>query len=147
MKPQFEIEKGVFLPKVTIKGCYYGDKTFPSLNNYLAEIGRRPQIGGKMKRDYMMICNSAIRTQLKRYKAEKPIVLHYIYYEPSWGHKRDFMNVHFLFAKFFEDSLQACKVIENDNSDYLLNETHDFYYIESGEPYIEVYIEEIEDDM
>ena len=145
MKPQFEKEEGVFLPKVTIKGCYYGDKTFPSLNNYLAEIGRNPRLGNALKRDFMMICNSAIRVQLKRYKAKKPIILHYIYYEPAHGQKRDFMNIHFCFAKFFEDSLQTCKVIENDNSDYLLNETHDFYYIESGEPYIEVYIEEIDE--
>jgi hypothetical protein len=145
MKPQFDLSNGIFLPKVTIKGKYYGDKTFPSLNNYLAAVGRNPKAGGRMKSDYMMICNNAIRTQLKRYKATNPIVLHYIYYEPKKGQKRDFMNCHFLFAKFFEDSLQVCGVIENDNPKWLLNETHDFYY--ADDPYIEVYIEEIEDEM
>ena len=98
-----------------------------------------------MKKDYMMLCNNAIRTQLRRYKAERPIILHYVYYEPKKGQKRDFMNVHFCFAKFFEDSLQACGVIKDDNPLYLMNETHDFYY--ADEPYIEVYIEEIEDEM
>lgn len=145
MKPQFDLSNGIFLPKVTIKGKYYGDKTFPSLNNYLAAMGKHPMAGAKMKKDFMMLCNSAIRTQLKRYKAERPIILHYVYYEPKKGQKRDFMNVHFCFAKFFEDSLQTCGVIKDDNPLYLMNETHDFYY--ADEPYIEVYIEEIDDDM
>ena len=30
-------------PKVTIRGTYYGDRTLPSLNDYLAEIGKNPK--------------------------------------------------------------------------------------------------------
>ena len=145
MEPQFDLSNGSSFPKITIKGSYYGEKTFPSLNDYLSEMGRHPIKGAKMKRDYMMICNSAIRVQLRRWKAEKPIILHYIYYEPTYGKIRDFMNVHFCFAKFFEDSLQACGVIKDDNPLFLRNETHDFYY--SDDPRIEVYIEEIENEM
>ena len=140
MKPQFVPTD---MPKVVVRGRFYGDKTFPSLNNYLAEIGRNPRAGGRMKRDYMMICSSAIRVQLKGWKAQRPIILHYIYFEPSKGQKRDVGNIHDMFDKVFEDSLQQCGVIPNDDPAHVVNMTHDFYYTDD-EPYIEVYIEELE---
>lgn len=41
----------------TIKGRFFGDKTFPSLNNYLAEVGRNPKAGGRLKRQYVIDCH------------------------------------------------------------------------------------------
>lgn len=49
----------------TIKGRFFGDKTFPSLNNYLAEVGRNPKAGGRLKRQYVMIATNAIRRDFK----------------------------------------------------------------------------------
>jgi len=128
--------------KVFIRGRFYGDKTLPSLNNYLAEIGRNPKAGGRMKNDCEWICIAAIRKCLKGWKVTNPpIVLHYKFYEPSRGQKRDYMNVFSMADKSFEDALQDCKVIENDNPDWVINATHEFFYTD-GEPYIEIEIEE-----
>lgn len=116
----------------------------PSLNEYLAEIGRKPQIGGKLKREYKMLASSYIRRDLRRWKAEKPIILHYVFYEPNM--KRDHDNVYSFCAKCVQDALQECKVIENDGWKQIVNFTHDFY-LDRTNPRIEVYIEEIEDEM
>lgn len=143
---QFEIPENCTMPKVVIKGNYFGSKTFPSLNNLLAEYGYSPQRGNSMKRKFMNICNDEIRMQLRGYKAQNPVILHYYYIEPRDGHYRDCPNIHSFFSKVFCDSLQLCGVIPNDNPMFLLNETHDFFYLREnfGEPFIEVYIEEVQ---
>lgn len=128
--------------KVVIKGEYYGNRTLPSLNDYLAEIGKNPKAGGKMKKDSMWICIAAIRKYLKGWKVERPpIVIHYRFYERNKGVKRDVMNIFCYCDKVFEDALQSCKVITNDNPAWVENTTHEFYWI-TGEPYIEIEIEE-----
>lgn len=145
MKPQFEIPNNCTMPKVVISGRFHGDKTFPSLNNLLAEYGRHPKAGNRMKQRHQETCEWMIRSQLRGYTAEKPIVIHYRYFEPGRGQKRDYANVHCMASKIFNDALQTCKVIPNDSPKWVLNETHDFYYTD-GEPYIEVYLEEIDED-
>lgn len=128
--------------KVFIRGRFYGDRTLPSLNDYLREIGRHPKAGGRMKKDYMWVCISAIRRDLKGYKVTNPpIVLHYKYFEEDKGIKRDISNIHALCAKFFEDALQTSGVIENDNPAWIKHFDCEFHWIK-GEPYIEIEIEE-----
>ena len=131
-------------PKVTIRGIYYGNnRTLPSLNDYLAEIGKNPKAGGKMKADYTKVCISAIRRCLRCFKVTKPpIILHYRYFEMKKGKRRDISNIHSCCAKFFEDALQQVGVIENDNPDWIENFTTEFNWLEKGEPYIEIEIEE-----
>lgn len=148
MKLQFIIPENSKMKKLTISGNYFGSKTFPSLNNLLAEYGYSPQRGNSMKRKYMNICNDEIRMQLSGYKIQGPVILHYRFFEPRDGHYRDYPNIHSFFSKCFCDSLQKCGVLPNDSPKYLRNETHDFFYLPDkfGEPYIEVYIEELEGD-
>ena len=138
MEPQFDLSIGGFLPHFIIKG------TMPSLNEYLNEIGRKPQIGNKMKREYKMIASNYIRVGLRRWKATKPVVIHYVFYEPNM--KRDHDNVFSFASKSIQDALQECGVLENDGWKQILNFTHDFY-LDRVNPRIEVYIEEIEDEM
>ena len=147
LKLQFKVSRKCVLPKVVISGNYFGSKTFPSLNNLLNEYGFSPQRGNTMKRKFMNICVEEIENQLSDYKVKKPIILHYRYFEPRDGHYRDYPNIHSFFSKVFCDALQKCEVIPRDDPRYLLNETHDFFYLKEnyGEPYIEVYIEEIND--
>lgn len=132
------------VPKVTIRGKYYGERTLPSLNDYLAEIGKNPKAGNRMKSDFCKVCISAIRRCLRGYKVtHPPIILHYRYFESKKGKRRDVSNIHSLCAKFFEDSLQQASVIENDNPDWIENFTTEFHWIDSkDEPYIEIEIEE-----
>ena len=89
-----------------IRGDFYGEKTFPSLNNYLAEVGKNPKAGGRLKRQYVMIAANAIRRDLKRWKTSGPVVLHYIFAEPQKGAKRDRGNIFGLADKFIEDALR-----------------------------------------
>lgn len=37
--------------KFVIKGSYYGDKTFPSLNDYIHQLGTNPKAGGTVSKD------------------------------------------------------------------------------------------------
>lgn len=130
------------LPKVTIRGEYFGNRTLPSLNDYLAEIGKNPKAGGRFKADYTKPCVSAIRRCLRGWKVTNPpVILHYKFYEHKKGKRRDVSNIFSLCAKFFEDALQQCGTIPNDNPDYISNFTTEFYWIED-EPYIEIEIEE-----
>lgn len=129
-------------PTFTIRGSFCGDKTFPSLNQYLSEIGRNPKSGGRYKKQYVMIAVNAIRRDLKGFKTVKPVILHYTFAEPQKGKKRDYGNVFGLADKFIEDALRDCKVIPDDNPEYVKNFTHDFIYTD-GVPYIRVEIEEL----
>ena len=129
-------------PKVTIRGEYYGNRTLPSLNDYLAEIGKNPKAGAKFKDSYTKPIISAIRRCLRGYKVTKPpVILHYRYFENKKGKRRDIGNIHSLCQKFAEDALQVTGVIQNDNPDWICGFTADFEWITS-EPYIEIEIEE-----
>jgi len=131
------------LPKVTIRGEYFGNRTMPSLNDYLNEVGRNPKAGSKFKHDYSKPMISAIRRCLRGWKVtHPPIILHYKYYELKKGKRRDITNIHCLVAKFFEDVLQEVGVIENDNPDWIIGFTADFEWLDKGEPYIEIIFEE-----
>lgn len=127
--------------KVVIKGRFFGEKTFPSLNNLLAAYAKKPIVGNAMKRKYQNICSWEIRSQLKGWKASKAVLIHYRFFEPSKGHKRDFINCYSFASKVFCDALQDCGVIPDDGPKWLLNETHTFFYT-NDEPYIEIEIEE-----
>ena len=131
--------------KVVISGTYYKDKTFPSLNDYLKECGENPRSRGKMKRDYMIIANNAIRRSLKRWKPKSKISLHYRFYEPKGGHMRDHMNIFSFFDKIFQDSLVKCAVIKDDSPEYVDGNliSHKFFYT-SKTPFVEIGIEEVE---
>lgn len=129
-------------PKVTIRGEYFGNRTLPSLNDYLAEIGKNPKAGGRFKADYTKPCISAIRRCLRGWKVTNPpVVLHYRFFENKKGKRRDCSNIFSLCAKFFEDALQQTGTIENDNPDWIENFDTEFHWIET-EPYIEIVIEE-----
>ena len=147
MRLQFEVPENCLMPKVVITGNYYGSKCFPSLNNLLSAYGTHPKQGGSMKKKFQKICCDEIREQLNGWKATKPIIIHYRFFEPLDGHYRDNTNVYYFAGKVFADALQDCKVIPNDNGKWLLNETHDFFRCIDvyDETRIEIYIEEVED--
>ena len=133
------------LPKVTIRGENYGNRTLPSLNDYLEAIATHPKAGNKFKQDYTKPCISAIRRCLRGWKVtHPPVILHYKFYEIKKGKRRDVSNIFSCCAKFFEDALQQAGVIENDNPDWIENFTTEFHWLEDKnvEPYIEIEIEE-----
>lgn len=129
-------------PCFTIRGAFSGDKCFPSLNQYIAELGRNPKAGGRYKNQYVNIATTFIRRDLKRWKTSKRVVLHYTFAEPRKGAKRDRGNIFSLADKFIEDALRDCGVIPDDGPKYVVNFTHEFLYVD-GEPFIRVEIEEL----
>ena len=141
---QFDIQKCKNMKCVKIYGQHFGEKTFPSLNNLLTAYGSTPYKGNAMKQKFQKICMDEVRFQLRRWKAEKPVILHYYFFEPNKGHKRDRINVFSMADKCFSDALVKCEVIVDDNPKYLLNATHDFFMTDDV-PGFEVYIEEVED--
>lgn len=126
----------------TIRGAFCGDKCFPSLNQYIAELGRNPRCGAKYKKQYVMIAVNAMRRDLGRFQTDKPVILHYTFAEPRNGAKRDYGNIFSLADKFIEDALRDSRIIPDDNPNYVKNFTHKFIYTD-GEPYIRVEIEEV----
>ena len=126
--------------KFRITGRFCGDKTFPSLNQYIAEIAKNPKAGGRYKRKYADIASDFIRADLGEWRTDKPIILHYTFAEPLKGKKRDRGNIFSCADKIIEDALQKCGVIPDDNPDFVVNFTHEFLYTDK-EPYIEVCIE------
>lgn len=115
--------------------------TFPSLNEYLAACNKNPRAGAKMKSENTMLAINSIRRYLKRYHAEKPIIIHYHFYEHDM--KRDHDNVFSMASKCIQDALIKAKVIDNDGWKNIYNFTHD-WFVSKDRPRIEVWLEVIE---
>ena len=125
-----------------------GDNKLPSLNEYIH--AERTRIGGRgkfltkgavMKREWQNYISVFIRKDLRGVKIEKPVIIHYHYYEQN--RKRDIGNVHAPCQKFVEDALQDCGVIINDNQRYLRGFTASFD-VSKDNPRVEIEIEETE---
>ena len=136
MEKQFDHVAHGDMPHFT----YFG--VTPSLNEYLAACNRNHMAGAKMKKDTTSDIGWCIRSDLKRWHTDNPLILHYVIYEPNT--KRDHDNVFAMTSKCVQDALQECGVIPNDGWKNVLNFTHDFY-LDRKNPRIEVYLEEIEE--
>lgn len=127
--------------KFVIYGRHYKKtRTFPGLNEYLHECASHPQAGAQMKRKYKKIASDAIRMDLKGLKIERPVILHYRFYEPD--KRRDKGNIFSFADKVIEDALQDTGTIRNDGWGEIENFTHEFF-VDSRKPRIEVVIEEV----
>ena len=126
--------------EVVIEGNFWGrNKTFPSWNDVLAQYGRKPQIGNRTKQEMQMMCVNAIRRQLNL-TIDTPIRITYTFYEPD--RKRDLGNLLFV-DKIFEDALQVCGVIKNDNQNFVKGIVANEVQIDKNRPRVVVEIEEL----
>lgn len=128
--------------KFVIKGAFYKDKCFPGLNDMLHEAERHPQAYNRMKRQYQLIAVNAVRRDLRGFKPQGRIELHYHFQEPLKGQKRDYDNIVAAGRKIITDALVKAQVIKDDSPKYLGYGTNTFSY--GDVPYIEVEIEEVE---
>ena len=131
--------------KFIIEGRYWKrEKTFPGLNDYIHELGRNPKAGGRIKSKYENIACDCVRGAQRGFKASGLITIHYVFYEPEKGQKRDHMNIFSFADKVIQDALQKCGVIKDDSPKYVDGNriTHEFYYTQ-GTPRIEVEIIEL----
>ena len=122
------------------------NKKLPSLNDYIR--AERERIGGRgkfltkgavMKREWQQYISIFIRKDLRGVRIEKPVIIHYHYYEPN--RKRDIGNIHAPCQKFVEDALQDCNVIANDNQKCVVGFTASFD-LDKQNPRVEIEIEE-----
>lgn len=122
----------------------------PGLNDFIkaervtfrTKHGKFMTKGAIMKKEWQEYISIFIRRDLGRLKINKPIIVHYHYFEPD--HKRDFGNVHATCQKFTEDALQECGVISNDNQKFIKGFTADFD-VDKENPHITVELEEVEE--
>ena len=125
-----------------IYGRHYKQmRTMPGLNEYLHECASHPQAGASMKKKYKKLVSDAVRHCLKDLKIDKPVILHYRFYEPDT--RRDKMNIFSFADKVTEDALQDVGIIKNDGWKEIVNTTHEFY-VDKARPRIEVTIEEVD---
>lgn len=122
-------------------------KKLPSLNDYIAaervrigaRSGRFLTKGAVMKKEWQSYISLFIRRDLRGVKIEKPVLIHYRYFEEN--RKRDLGNIHAPCQKFVEDALQDCKVIANDNQKCVVGFTAHFE-VDKENPRVEVVLEE-----
>ena len=93
----------------------------------------------KTKQEMQMMCVYAIRLQLN-VVINKPIKLTYTFYEPDA--KRDLGNILFV-DKIFEDAMQVCGVIKNDNQAFVKGIVANEVKIDRVNPRVEIEIEEL----
>ena len=126
-----------------------GQNKLPSLNDYIR--AERQRIGGRgkfmtkgalMKREWQNYISVFIRKDMRGVKIEKPVVIHYHYFEEN--RKRDFGNIHAPCQKFVEDALQECGVIKNDNQKFVVGFTATFDVCKEN-PRVEISLEEREE--
>jgi Holliday junction resolvase RusA-like endonuclease len=117
------------------------NRVMPDLNNYLVACGRHPQIGGRMKKDYMMYACNEIRKQIPNVRIAGKVFIRYSHYEAD--KRRDPSNCASMATKVIEDALQTCGVITNDGWENIAGYSQEFD-VDKANPRIEVTITEVE---
>ena len=126
-----------------IKGTYWKDNCFPSLNDILAQAERHPKAYNDLKREMEREVIRAVRRYLKGWKATTRVRL-----DITWGEKnkapwRDQDNVVGAGRKIITDALVKTQTITDDNPFFLGYGNNAFDY--TDKPFIRVEIVEIED--
>lgn len=124
--------------KITIEG------RFPSMNDFIdANRITRGKFnkGNELKKQTQETMLSSLLVAQKGLKIDKPIYLHYEFYEPN--KKRDLDNVSAFFIKCFQDALVKAGIIENDTQKHIQGFSVDFF-TDRERPRIEIEIEEID---
>lgn len=122
--------------KLTIPGV------LPGLNEYIeAERGQKGKYkAAAMKKQAQNVIGYMIKTQLRGVRFTRPVVVHYLWIEPS--RRRDKDNIAFA-KKFIQDSLVETGVLQNDGWANIEHLTDDFA-VDPKNPRVEVLIEEFE---
>ena len=122
--------------KLTIPGI------LPGLNEYIdAERSHKGKYkAASMKKQAQNVIGYMVKTQLRGVRFTRPVVIHYLWIEPS--RRRDKDNIAFA-KKFIQDSLVEAGVLKNDGWANIEYFTDDFA-VDPKNPRVEVTIEEYE---
>lgn len=121
---------------LTIKG------TLPGLNEIIDASRANYRLGNALKQQAQNAVMWHIKQQLRGVKFDRPITLHYTFYEPN--RRRDKDNIASGAHKVIQDALVKLKVIQNDGWKQIDGFT-DSFAVDKQNPRIEVTIEEVEE--
>lgn len=110
------------------------------LNDYIAAERKNRHKGANMKRDNGNIVSVAIRQCLRGVRIEKPVEMHYFWYEPN--KRRDKDNVSSFGRKVIQDALVQCGVLKDDGWKHIVGFS-DKFEVDKENPRIEVLIKEV----
>lgn len=114
--------------------------TLNNLNDYIAAERANRHKGAKMKADNSNIVSVAIKKYLRYVKINKPVEMHYCWYEPN--KRRDKDNISSFGRKVIQDALVQCGVLKDDGWKYVVGFS-DRFEVDKNNPRIEVLIKEI----
>ena len=112
----------------------------PGLNDLIDADRRDKRVGNRLKSSAQGVIRMYIYKDLQRPKIEKPVRLHYTFFEPN--RKRDMDNISGFAHKVIQDSLVAAGTLKNDGWSCIAGFT-DTFEVDAKNPRIEVVIEEV----
>lgn len=118
--------------KIVIKG------RLPGLNEYIEAERRNKYIAAKLKHNAENLIIMQVKRQVRGFRPEYPLVMHYHWYEDS--KRRDKSNVCAYGRKVIEDALIKAGIIAGDGWKYIDGFTDEFS-VDKTNPRIEVTIE------
>ena len=111
--------------------------TLNNLNDYIAAERANRHKGAKRKADNSNIVSVAIKKYLRYVKINKPVEMHYCWYEPN--KRRDKDNISSFGRKVIQDALVQCGVLKDDGWKYVVGFS-DRFEVDKNNPRIEVKI-------
>ena len=121
----------------------------PDLNDYLKseriairKNGKFTTKGNAMKQEYQRKVVSAVRSQLMGIHINKPVKIHYDFYEQN--KRRDQDNVSSFARKVIQDGLVKGGLLANDGWKNISGSS-ELFYVDKDNPRIEILIREVDD--
>ena len=112
----------------------------PGMNEFISAQRTNKYKGAQMKADGQHTCEIYVKKALRNVHIEKPIKIHYCFYERNT--KRDMDNISGFAHKVFQDALVSCGVIDNDGWKNIVGFT-DSFFVDKKNPRIEIVLEEV----
>ena len=113
----------------------------PGLNDMIEADRRDRRAGNRLKQESQETIRLYILRDLKHLKIEKPVELHYSFYEPN--RRRDLDNISGYAHKVTQDALVASGVLKNDGWANIVG-MKDSFFVDARNPRIEVIMKEVE---
>lgn len=113
----------------------------PGMNQWISAQNSNRYKGAQMKKDAQALCEWQIKQQLKGVRINRPVKIHYIWYERNT--RRDLDNVSGFGHKIIQDALVKCGVLKDDGWKDIQGFT-DTFAVDKENPRIVVMLEVVD---
>jgi len=96
----------------------------------------------RVKKEYHKLIESKLTGNEEKIKGSYQVRYKYFYKNP----KSDLRNITSVIDKFFNDSLQVLRIVENDNINFLRKTADEVGGMDKKNPRIEIEVEELENE-